>query len=99
MTSASRVVLLTRSGCHLCVDAESVVRSTCEELGVAWRAVDVDSDETLRARYTDHVPVTFVDRRLLSYWCVDGAALRGALASPAPRDMPVEWTPPLADLP
>ena len=99
MTRPSRVLLLTRAGCHLCVEAESVVRTTCEDLGVAWRAVDVDTDAALRAGYTDHVPVTFVDQRLLSYWVVDESALRGALASPAPRDTPVEWTPALADQP
>ena len=76
-----------------------MVRSACEDLGVAWRIVDVDSDEALRARFTDHVPVTFVDRKLLSYWFVDDGALRGSLASQAPRDMSADWTPSLVDQP
>ncbi len=97
MIGPSRVLLLTRAGCHLCVDAEAVVRSTCEEQGVGWRSVDVDSDDELRARYTDHVPVTFVDQRLLGYWFVDASALRGALAEPAPPNLPDEWLPPLDD--
>lgn len=97
MVRPSRVLLLTRNGCHLCGDAEQVVRSICEEIGVGWRAVDVDSDEALRARFTDHVPVTFVDQRLLGYWFVDPSALRGALAQPAPQDLPGEWTPPVDD--
>ena len=81
------------------MDAEAVVRSACEDLGVAWRIVDVDSDEALRARFTDHVPGTFVDRKLLSYWFVDDGALRGSLASQAPRDMSADWIPSLVDQP
>lgn len=68
-----------------------MVRSTCAELGVEWRAVDVDTDERLRVRYTDHVPVTFVDQQLLSRWFVDGAALRAALTGGVPRSMTDDW--------
>ena len=39
------------------------------------------SDDDLRARWTDHVPVTFVDGRVLSYWVLDADRLRAALAS------------------
>ncbi|NHB85471.1 hypothetical protein G7085_14910 [Tessaracoccus sp. HDW20] len=51
---------------------------------VGWRAIDVDTDEQLRAKYTDHVPVTFVDQELLGYWFVDEVALRAALANGTP---------------
>ena len=91
MPAPSRVLLLTRRGCHLCVEAEATVRRTAADLGVTWRAVDVDTDERLRARFTDHVPVTFVDRELHGYWFVDEAALRGALADGPPREMSDEW--------
>lgn len=83
-------MLLTRQGCHLCVEAEALVRGACEDLDVAWRLVDVDADERLKARYGDHVPVTFVDQRLLGYWFVDDDALRLALAEDA-RPMPPDW--------
>ncbi|MFT3887855.1 MAG: glutaredoxin family protein [Arachnia sp.] len=91
MPAPSRVLLLTRRGCHLCVDAESAVRRIATDLGVSWRAVDVDEDERLRARFTDHVPVTFVDQQLHGYWFVDEAALRDALIHGAPRDMADDW--------
>ena len=80
MPAPSRVLLLTRRGCHLCVEAEAAVRRTAADLGVTWRAVDVDTDERLRARFTDHVPVTFVDGEQLSLWFVDEARLSAALA-------------------
>lgn len=74
-----RVLLITRKGCHLCEDAEAVVADTCADLGVSWRPVDVDADPRLRERYTDHVPVTFVDAEQLSIWVLDPAKLRAAL--------------------
>jgi len=58
---------------------------------VGWRAVDVDTDESLRAKYTDHVPVTFVDQELLGYWFVDATTLRAALADGTPRSMTDDW--------
>ena len=86
-------MLLTRNGCHLCVEAEAVMQRTCEDLGVAWRAIDVDTDEQLRARFTDHVPVTFVDQELLGYWFLDETALRAALAKSAPLATSDDWIP------
>lgn len=80
MPSSERVLLLVRDGCHLCVDAASVVSEVCAELRIPWRSVDVDSDPDLRSAYTDHVPVTFVDGIEHARWFVDPARLRAALA-------------------
>ena len=41
--------------------------------------VDVDSDPELQRRYTEQVPVTFVDGRQHDYWRVDPDRLRRAL--------------------
>ncbi|SDL78386.1 glutaredoxin family protein [Tessaracoccus oleiagri] len=71
----ARVRLLTRVGCTLCVDAERIVERVCTGRGVGYELVDVDTDEALRAEYTDHVPVLIVDGKVRSYWFVDEAAL------------------------
>ena len=76
---AARVVVLVRQGCHLCEDALAVVDAVCRDASETWSSVDVDSDPTLRARWTDHVPVTFVDGVQHSLWFVDADALRAAL--------------------
>ena len=78
-----RVVVLTRQGCHLCDDAIAVIETVCRERDVPWQAVDVDSDPELRAQYTDHVPVTFVDGVRFALWFLDPDALRAALVRPA----------------
>ncbi len=55
------VVVYSRKGCHLC----DVVMQTLTELeGAAdfqWREVDIDADSELRRKYTDEVPVVFID--------------------------------------
>jgi hypothetical protein len=75
----ARVVVLTRAGCHLCDEALKVVEAVCAETGDGWTTRDVDSDPELRRRYTDEVPVTFVDGAQHDYWRVDPARLRAAL--------------------
>ncbi|TMH73052.1 MAG: glutaredoxin family protein [Betaproteobacteria bacterium] len=45
--------LYGRAGCHLC---EQMAR-TLRAFGVAFEELDVDSDERLRARYGERVPV------------------------------------------
>jgi len=79
----ARVVLLVRDGCHLCEQAIEIVRSVCTASGDTWAVQDVDADESLRAEYTDHVPVTFVDGVRHAIWVVDAGALASALR-PAP---------------
>ena len=78
-TATDRVVVYTRTGCSLCVTAEADVARICGELGVGWRAVDVDADPELRAEYGDRVPVIAVDGREHGFWRVEEPRLRAAL--------------------
>ena len=78
-TSGERVVVLTREGCHLCDEAIARVAAVCAETGERDAVVDVDRDPELRRRYTDQVPVTFVDGAQHDFWRVDPVRLRAAL--------------------
>jgi glutaredoxin len=52
-------VLYTRKGCHLCDDAHAeLVRH-----GLQPRVVDIDEDPEWKDRYTDCVPVVWIDGR------------------------------------
>ena len=84
MTEPARVTFYTRAGCHLCDQAREVVALVCAELGESWLEVDIDADPELRSRFTDDVPVTFVDGHQHDFWRVDEARLRRALAAPYP---------------
>lgn len=73
------VTLITRVGCHLCQDAEVVLRQLHGELGFGYRELDVDADPGRRAEYSDRVPVILLDGKEHGYWRVEPARLRKAL--------------------
>lgn len=79
MTQEPRVTLYGRAHCHLCDEARVVIASVCAELGEAFVEVDIDTDPVLQERFTDEVPVTFVDGRQHDFWRVDPQRLRRAL--------------------
>lgn len=78
----ARVTLYTRAGCHLCDAARDVVERVCADLDEPYDEVDIDRDPSLQQRFTDEVPVTFVDGRQHDFWRVDEQRLRRALAGP-----------------
>jgi hypothetical protein len=75
----SRVLLLSRPGCHLCDEARAVIGRVTADLGVGWAERDITaSADDLRA-YSDMVPVTFVDGVQHDFWRVSEQRLRAAL--------------------
>lgn len=74
----ARVVMIGRVDCHLCALAREVIEGVVAQTGDTFVEVDIDADPAL-ARYTDEVPVTFVDGRQHDYWRVDEGRLRAAL--------------------
>ena len=81
MTGAQpRVTMYGRSGCHLCDDARAVIAGVCAELGEQYAEVDIDTDPELVRRFSDQVPVTFVDGEQHDFWRVDPRRLARALA-------------------
>ncbi|QZY29454.1 glutaredoxin family protein [Nocardioides coralli] len=74
-----RVTLYSRPGCHLCDVAREVIVRVCDDLGEQWTEVDIDTDDALRDRFRDEIPVTFVDGRQHDFWRVDEQRLRAAL--------------------
>ena len=78
-TAQPRVVVLTRVGCHLCEQAVAVVAQVCAETGEQYATRDIDASPELR-RFTDEVPVTFVDGAQHDFWRVDPVRLKKALA-------------------
>jgi glutaredoxin len=74
------VTLVTRVGCHLCENAEELLRRLAGELGFGYREVDVDVSAALRDEYSDRVPVILIDGKEHGYWRVEEARFRKALA-------------------
>jgi thiol-disulfide isomerase/thioredoxin len=76
------LVFLTRSGCHLCEEAEPLVRRVAAEFGAVLEVVDIDADPDLQARYTTRVPVVLGPRdRVVGEGIIDEDDLRGAITA------------------
>ncbi len=74
------VTLVTRDRCHLCQDAEALLRGLASELGFTYREADVDAVALLRAEYGDRVPVVLIDGKEHGYWRVEEDRFRRAVA-------------------
>ena len=75
----SSLLLVTRSGCHLCEQAEPVVARAAADAGIALEVRDVDADASDRERWSDKVPVVLVDGVEHAYWRIDEQVLRKAV--------------------
>jgi hypothetical protein len=73
------VVVYTRLGCHLCDLALEIVADVCADTGDTWTQVFIEADDDLTRRFTDQVPVTYVDGAQHDFWRVDEDRLRAAL--------------------
>jgi len=75
------VIVYSRKGCYLC----EIVKETLSKLerrgGFVWQEVDVDSDEQLRRKFTDEVPVVFIDGRKAFKYRLDPHEFLSKLAS------------------
>lgn len=81
-SGGARVLLLSRSGCHLCEQAQPVVERVAGAAGATVAVIDLDACASeVRDAWTDHVPVTVVDGRVVAIWFLDEATLSEALAS------------------
>ncbi len=74
--NGNAVTLYVRDGCHLCEDAEALLR----RLGREPVLVDVDSDPALQARFGAEVPVLAVNGRVVLSGVIGEGAVRAALA-------------------
>ncbi len=72
-----RVTLISRDGCHLCEEAESVLDRI---LPGQWVRVDVQSSIDLERDYGDRVPVVLLDGAEHGYWRVEESRLLSDLA-------------------
>lgn len=69
------VTIYSRQGCHLCDDAEALLRC----YGLTPTVIDVDTDPALRERYNQCVPVVVIDDRERFRGRVDEVLLRRLL--------------------
>jgi Glutaredoxin-like domain (DUF836) len=61
-----RLRQLSRPGCHLCEEMRAEVDRLLEGRAHEWEIVDVDSDDEVARRWSDSIPVLFVNGRLFA---------------------------------
>jgi len=61
MSELRHVQLYTRKGCHLCELVKESLIKLHRRGGFQWSEIDVDSDDQLRRKFCDEVPVVFID--------------------------------------
>src|SRR3954453_6853106 len=63
MEPLHRVVVYSRKGYHLCEVVKESLTKLARRGAFTWQEVDVDSDDELHRKFTDEVPVVFIDGR------------------------------------
>ena len=74
------VVVYSRKECHLCDIVKETLTQIQGEAEFQWREVDIDADPQLRQKYTDEVPVVFIDGRKAFKYHMDGRQFLRVLA-------------------
>ncbi len=75
-----KLVLYSRTDCHLCEDMFHELQALREELDLVIETRDVDSDPQWRRRYGEWVPVLMLGEREICHYHLDRDALMEALA-------------------
>jgi len=76
-----QVIVYTRRGCHLCEIVKESLSKLERHASFTWQEVDVDSDQQLHRKFTDEVPVVFIDGRKAFKYRMDEHEFLRKLAS------------------
>lgn len=71
-----RVEIYGAPGCHLCEEAEGLLRRVAPELGLEVTSVDIAGDPEMEARFRPEIPVVFLAGRKAFKYRVDERELR-----------------------
>ena len=75
-----RVLLYSRTRCHLCDEAREVLMEVRETVPFAFEEVDIDGSDELVGEYGIRIPVVLVDGEELFEYRVDRGSLKAALS-------------------
>ena len=78
-----KVTFLGKPGCHLCEDAEPVVRAVAARRGAELTVLSILDDEALQRQYGELIPVVLVDGVQHSQWFVEAERLDAAVVAAA----------------
>ena len=74
-----RLRLLAHPGCHLCEAMREKVDALLEGDAHEWEVVNVDADDEVARRWSDEIPVLFVNGRLFAAGSLPALSVRERL--------------------
>ena len=75
------VQIYSRQNCHLCHEAESVVREVLKDISFKLEVIYIDGDQELERLYGEEVPVTVINGEKHDYFTVDKFRLAKSINS------------------
>jgi glutaredoxin len=67
----AKVVIFSRQNCHLCHEAEKIVREVLSEISFELEVINIDGNTELESLYGEEVPVTMINGAKHDYFRVD----------------------------
>ncbi|MFZ9142797.1 MAG: glutaredoxin family protein [Candidatus Nanopelagicaceae bacterium] len=67
----AKVIIFSRQNCHLCHEAEEIVREVLLEISFDLEVINIDGNAELESLYGEEVPVTMINGAKHDYFRVD----------------------------
>ena len=67
----AKVIIFSRQNCHLCHEAEKIVREVLLEISFELEVINIDRNAELESLYGEEVPVTMINGAKHDYFRVD----------------------------
>ena len=67
----AKVVIFSRQNCHLCHEAEKIVREVLLEISFDLEVINIDGNAELESLYGEEVPVTMINGAKHDYFRVE----------------------------
>ena len=67
----AKVVIFSRQNCHLCHEAEEIVREVLSEISFDLEVINIEGNAELESLYGEEVPVTMINGAKHDYFRVD----------------------------
>lgn len=81
--SSLRLRIYSKPDCHLCEEAKHVLDKVAAEFHATVEVIDIEQDKEAYEKYSDEIPVIFVDDVKLFKYRVDEKKLRKVLSKVA----------------
>ena len=67
----AKVIIFSRQNCHLCHEAEKIVREVLSEISFELEVININGNAELESLYGEEVPVTLINGAKHDYFRVD----------------------------